>query len=121
MAGRRGGRCPPENRQLAKCWLNAPGVCRRHSLGGALASLCAYDIKKRCPCAGARSAVRAVQGALCRNGGNGLDASAHLGGCRACASELSTTGKLFRQTDALHLCSSNEPNSNESNHACLVR
>ena len=23
-----------------------------HSLGGALATLCAYDIKKRCPCAG---------------------------------------------------------------------
>lgn len=26
-------------------------MLRRHSLGGALATLCAYDIKQRCPCA----------------------------------------------------------------------
>lgn len=39
-----------------------------HSLGGALATLCALDIKKRCPCAGERGQIKlgAAAGGGCR-------------------------------------------------------
>ena len=39
---------------LGHCETYATPPCR-HSLGGALATLCAYDIKQRCPCAGTQA------------------------------------------------------------------